>query len=107
LGAVRLAKFYANPKAGDKMPVQKVWSRRINWGSHPLSGFIKPSAHPWGNTVVWGAAKTLGMDGDNIVWGTMADGDNIVWGTMAEGDNIVLGTIADSDTLHMGNSDYD
>ena len=47
LGAVRLAKFYASPRAGDKMPIQKVWSRHINWGSHVLRGFIKPSANAW------------------------------------------------------------
>ena len=93
LGAVRLAKYYTNPHVGDRMPVQKVWSRRINWGSHRLGhGFIKPTANAWKTSVVWGAAKTLGADGDNIVWGTAADGDNIVWGT-SDGDNIVWGTV--------------
>jgi hypothetical protein len=102
LGAVRLAKFYANPKAGDKMPIQKVWSRHIDWGSHELRGFIKPTANAWANNIVWGTAKTLGMDGDNIVWGTMADGDNIVWGTYNDGDNIVWGTMADGDNIVWG-----
>jgi serine protease AprX len=103
LGAVRLAKFYANPRAGDVMPAQKVWSRQVLWGSHRLKGgFIKPSANAWANNIVWGTAKTLGMDGDNIVWGTMADGDNIVWGTMADGDNIVWGTMADGDNIVWG-----
>ena len=96
LGAVRLAKYYANPHVGDRMPVQKVWSRQINWGSHRLTGFILPSANAWATNIVWGTAKTLGSDGDNIVWGTAADGDNIVWGT-ADGDNIVWGTSADTD----------
>ena len=96
LGAVRLAKYYANPHVGDRMPVQKVWSRQINWGSHRLTGFIRPSANAWATNIVWGTAKTLGADGDNIVWGTAADGDNIVWGT-ADGDNIVWGTSADTD----------
>ena len=98
LGAVRLAKFYVNPKSGDRVPVQKVWSRTINWGNHRLThGFIKPTANAWSNTVVWGAAKTLGADGDNIVWGTVAaDGDNIVWGTTSSLlDNIVWGTASD------------
>ena len=64
------------------MPIQRVWSRRIIWGSHRLShGVIKPSANAWKTGVLWGAAKTLASDGDNIVWGTMSDGDNIVWGT--------------------------
>jgi serine protease AprX len=102
LGAVRLAKFYANPRAGDKMPIQKVWSRHIDWGSHQLTGFIKPSANAWANNIVWGTAKTLGTDGDNIVWGTAADGDNIVWGTANDGDNIVWGTAGDGDNIVWG-----
>ena len=103
LGAVRLAKFYVNPQAGERVPVQKVWSRKINWGNHRLSGgFIKPSANAWANNIVWGTAKTLGADGDNIVWGTAADGDNIVWGTAADGDNIVWGTAADGDNIVWG-----
>src|SRR3954463_13129056 len=102
LGAVRLAKFYVSPRAGDKMPIQKVWSRHINWGSHELRGFIKPSANAWANNIIWGAARTLGMDGDNIVWGTAADGDNIVWGTAIDGDNIVWGTAIDGDNIVWG-----
>jgi hypothetical protein len=105
LGAVRLAKFYANPRAGDRMPIQKIWSRHIDWGSHRLSGFIQPSANAWANTVVWGSAKTLGMDGDNIVWGTADDGDNIVWGTADDGDNIVWGTANDGDNIVWGTAD--
>src|SRR5205809_2496466 len=53
LGAVRLAKYYANPHVGDRMPVQKVWSRQINWGSHRLTGFIRPSANAWATNIVW------------------------------------------------------
>ncbi|MGH9144360.1 MAG: S8 family serine peptidase, partial [Vicinamibacterales bacterium] len=103
LGAVRLAKYYANPQSGDRMPIQKVWSRKINWGSHRLShGVIKPSANAWKNSVVWGSPRTLATDGDNIVWGTMSDGDNIVGGTAADGDNIVWGTAADGDNIVWG-----
>jgi len=104
LGAVRLAQFYFNPRAGDRMPVQKVWSKQIIWGSHRLSGgVINPSANAWTTSVVWGAARTLVTDGDNIVWGTMAlDGDNIVWGTATDGDNIVWGTVADGDNIVWG-----
>src|SRR3954463_15785686 len=102
LGAVRLAKFYVSPRAGDKMPIQKVWSRHINWGSHELSGFIKPTANASGNAVAWGPAKPRGMDGDNIVWGAAADGDNIVWGTYNDGDNIVWGTAVDGDNIVWG-----
>jgi serine protease AprX len=105
LGAVRLAKFYSNPRAGDRMPEQKVWSRTIDWGSHRLTGgVIQPSANAWANNIVWGTAKTLGSDGDNIVWGTASDGDNIVWGTSSDGDNIVWGTGSDGDNIVWGTS---
>jgi serine protease AprX len=111
LGAVRLARFYRNPQAGALMPVQRIWSRQIIWGSHRLrGGVIKPSGNAWGNTVVWGSARTLGDDGDNIVWGTEcagADcGDNIVWGT-DDGDNVVWGTAADGDNIVWGTADGD
>ena len=103
LGAVRLAKFYASPRAGDRMSVPKVWSRTIDWGSHQLTGgIIQPSANAWANNIVWGTAKTLGSDGDNIVWGTSSDGDNIVWGTSSDGDNIVWGTSSDGDNIVWG-----
>jgi serine protease AprX len=103
LGAVRLAKFYFNPRAGDRMPAQKVWSRAIDWGSHRLTGgVIEPGANAWANNIVWGTAKTLISDGDNIVWGTTSDGDNIVWGTTSDGDNIVWGTGSDGDNIVWG-----
>ncbi|HET6958536.1 MAG TPA: S8 family peptidase [Vicinamibacterales bacterium] len=102
LGAVRLAKYYYNPHYGDQMPIQTIWSRRINWGSHRLNhGVIKPTANAWKNGVVWGSVKPLAADGDNIVWGTMSDGDNIVWGT-SDGDNIVWGTASDGDNIVWG-----
>ena len=95
LGAVRLAKFYADNKAGSLMPTQKVWSQQVIWGNHRISGgYLNPKANAWANNIVWGTAKTLGTDGDNIVWGTMCrDCDNIVWGTAdANAQNIVWGT---------------
>ena len=95
LGAVRLAKFYADNRAGTKVPVQKVWSQQVIWGNHRLSGgYLNPMANAWASNIVWGTAKTLGDTGDNIVWGTACgDCDNIVWGTAdASGDNIVWGT---------------
>jgi serine protease AprX len=109
LGAVRLAKYYATPRAGDKMPVQKVWSRQILWGNHRITGgSIKPTANAWANNIVWGTAKTLGDSGDNIVWGTACgDGscDNIVWGTADAGDNIVWGTHDAGDNIVWGTAD--
>src|SRR4029077_13268692 len=105
LGAVRLATSYATPHAGDLMPVQRVWSRTVNWGSHRLKhGVIKPSANAWANNIVWGSVKTLGDGGDNIVWGSMSDGDNIVWGSASDGDNIVWGSAGDGDNIVWGSA---
>ena len=103
LGAVRLAMFYQYGKPGDPLPVQSVWSRRIIWGNHRLKGgVISPTANAWGTNVVWGVAKTQGMTGDNVVWGTAYTGDNVVWGTSA-GDNVVWGT-AGGDNVVWGTS---
>ncbi len=121
LGAVRLAKFYANPRPGLVVPIQRIWSHQILWGTHRITGGIMvPAANAWDPSVVWGSPKTLGSDGDNIVWGTALndnivwgtdsqdnivwgtwDVDNIVWGTRIDGDNIVWGTV-DSDNIVWG-----
>jgi serine protease AprX len=123
-GAVRLAKFYQSHHAGDRLPVQKVWSRHIIWGNHMLKhGYINPLSNAWRTSVTWGSAKTLGDTGDNIVWGTdcpdsscdnivwgTADdtGDNIVWGTsVAVIDNIVWGTAVIADNIVWGTDDSD
>jgi len=106
LGAVQLAKFYAHAHQGDRVPVQRVWSRHIIWGTHQIvGGIMVPSGNAWSTQVLWGAAKTLGSDGDNIVWGTAGDGDNIVWGTV-DGNNIIWGT-SDRDNIVWGTSDRD
>jgi len=113
LGAVRLAKYYYAPKAGDVMPVQSVWSRTIIWGNHRLrKGVIKPSANAWANNIVWGSATldtgdnivwgSVTPDGDNIVWGSLAPGDNIVWGAVSVAGNVVWGTVADGDNIVWG-----
>jgi serine protease AprX len=105
LGAVRLAKYYAYPRAGDVMPVQSVWSRQIIWGNHRLvGGYIKPTANAWATNIVWGMAKTLGDSGDNIVWGMGCGGgcDNIVWGMAQGDDNIVWGMREDGDNIVWG-----
>jgi hypothetical protein len=68
------------------VPVEPIWSKQFFWGNHRITGGIMvPSANAWDSTIVWGAVKTLGDDGDNIVWGTADDGDNIVWGTVLHG----------------------
>ncbi len=104
LGAVRLAKFYANNTVGSKMPVQSVWSKQIIWGNHRISGgYINPKANAWLPSTMWGAARAL--DGDNIIWGTdCSDGcDNIIWGTVDAGvDNIIWGTLDLLDNIIWG-----
>jgi serine protease AprX len=118
LGAVRLAKFYANNSVGSRMPVQAVWSKKILWGSHRVSrGYINPKANAWAKGVVWGAARAL--DDDNIIWGTNCpdsscdniiwgtdDADNIIWGTNLF-DNIIWGTEFDGDNIIWGTDDSD
>ena len=66
LGAVRLAQFYANTKVGDRVPVQRVWSRQIIWGSHRLTGgYLNPRANAWSATSLWGSARTGLVTGDH------------------------------------------
>ena len=97
-GAVDLARYFANARAGERYPMSKDWSRQINWGSHSVTGgAISPSGNAWALNIVWGTAQD--DEGDNIVWGTACETDcrNIVWGTASddEGDNIVWGTSDD------------
>ena len=107
LSAVWMAWFLANGQAGDLYPYLPWWSRTINWGNHPVKGgVINATANAWATSVVWGAAKSLGAAGDNIVWGTAcgtANCDNVVWGTSA-GDNIVWGTMFNGDNIVWGTS---
>jgi len=104
VGAVRLARFYANAKPGDKAPVQAMWSRKIIWGNHRVGGGVLDlSQNAFRLDTTWGVAQT--ESGDNIVWGTaVGDGDNIVWGTaVGDGDNIVWGTaVGDGDNIVWG-----
>jgi subtilisin family serine protease len=102
LGAVRLSKFYKDNRAGDRMPIQRVWSQQVLWGNHRITGgYLNPKGNAWKTSTIWGAAHGLSAD-DNIVWGTeCGDGcDNIVWGTRdASGDNIVWGTDGDDNIV--------
>jgi serine protease AprX len=106
LGAVRLSRFYATARRGQRVPVQPIWSKHFIWGNHQMSGgLMLPGANAWKLGVLWGAPKVNGDAGDNIVWGTACGapdcGDNIVWGTAA--DNIVWGT-GDGDNIVWGTS---
>jgi serine protease AprX len=102
VGAVRLARFYATAHPNSEVPSMAMWSKRIIWGNHMVTGgFINPSANAFSLGTFWGVARTDG--GDNIVWGTACDDcDNIVWGTMDDGDNIVWGTSGDADNIVWG-----
>ena len=108
VGAVRLARFYATAKPGDKVPVQKMWSHHLIWGNHRVgNGVLDLSSNAFTVGTTWGVAQT--NNGDNIVWGTAcgdaACGDNIVWGTATDlaGDNIVWGTaVGDGDNIVWG-----
>src|SRR5439155_1199223 len=75
LGAVRLARFYKTARKGARVPVEPIWSKQFFWGNHRITGGIMvPDANAWDRKIVWGAVKTLGDDGDNIVWGTALRG---------------------------------
>jgi serine protease AprX len=92
VGAVRLAQFFATAQPGQPLPLQKMWSKKIIWGNHRLSGgILNPTANAYKIGTTWGATAT--DHGDNIVWGTTCSRgcDNIVWGTDGR-DNIVWGT---------------
>src|SRR5262249_50712665 len=85
VGAVRLARFYANAHAGDRLPLQKMWSKHIIWGNHRHGGgLLSLGANAFRVGTTWGVAQA--DNGDNIVWGT-ACGD-----AACSGDNIVCGT---------------
>ncbi|MBZ5559629.1 MAG: S8 family peptidase, partial [Acidobacteriia bacterium] len=58
VGAVRLARFYANAQAGDTMPTQRMWSKHLIWGNHLLTGgAINANANAFRLGTPWGAAK--------------------------------------------------
>src|SRR5258708_11236469 len=67
LGAVRLATFYNAPKAGDRMPVQKLWSKQIHWGNHRIyGGLILPGGNAAATNIFWRSANTPADGGDNL-----------------------------------------
>ena len=90
-GAVRLARFWADPTSGlgemsDPIGGQSAdWSRHLIWGNYRLSGGIPlPGTNAWTTGLTWGA--TAGPSGEQIVWGAESL-DNIVWSMLD--DNIV------------------
>jgi serine protease AprX len=113
LGAVRLARFFANGTEGEAYPNMTAWSRQLLWGNRRVSGgVLTPGGTAWGLNIVWGAGLTPA--GQNIVWGENCDtvacdnivwGNNIVWGEDGD-DNIVWGN-TDDDNIVWGNGDDD
>src|SRR4029077_11603471 len=98
IGAVRLARFYANAAPGDPMPTQAMWSQHLIWGNHLLKqGTLDIHANAFAVGTDWGVART--DNGANILWGTANNASHAAWGTAADGDNIVWGTAADGDNI--------
>jgi len=107
-GAVRLARYFANPAAGLPGGTSDVysdgsvtWSRHLTWGNHRIGpGMIRPGRNAWRNDVVWGAART--PEGTFVAWGTTCPADdpnceNVVWGSSCPAsdpncDNVVWGS---------------
>ena len=112
-GAVELARFFKNARAGDRYPVRYEWSKQIFWGNKRLKGgVIKPNGNAWGLNIVWGTGDegenivwgTLCHSCENIVWGTADTLENIVWGTLYSGENIVWGTLDNGENIVWGTS---
>jgi serine protease AprX len=103
-GAMRLARFFAQPQNGLGEPVDVVagqpivWARHLIWGNYRVTGGVPlPGRNAWATNVVWGESHTPAgslvvwgaANPDNVVWGENT-GDNVVWGELV-GDNVVWG----------------
>jgi serine protease AprX len=104
MGAIEMARAFANHEPSSPYPNNPYWSRHIIWGNHRLTGgVLLPSANAWEDNIVWGSA--IDGDGDNIVWGSAGDDyDNIVWGS-SDDDNIVWGSSGDDNIVWGSNCD--
>jgi serine protease AprX len=101
-GAVRMARFFADPQLGigppsDSLAGEQVgWSQRILWGNYLVTGGTPlPGSNAWAANLPWGALKTAA--GTPVVWGAQLD-ENIVWSTNADG-NIVWSTSEDANIV--------
>jgi len=112
-GAVRLARYFANPQLGigemaDAINGESVpWARHILWGNYLVTGGVPlPGSNAWDTRLTWGALSTSdgrpvvwgAQDEGNIVWSTDDDG-NIVWSTDEEEGNIVWSTDDDANIV--------
>jgi subtilisin family serine protease len=71
-GAVQLAAALGGKPAGAPDPTR--WSREILWGRTIVrGGILTADGSAWRLDTIWGAATTL--DGERIVWGSVADTD--------------------------------
>jgi serine protease AprX len=93
-GALRMARFFANPQAGLGEPVDTIaggpaaWSQHLIWGNFRVSGgVLLPGSNAWALGLTWGALTTA--SGGQVLWGVEALDDNIVWSMFD--DNIVWG----------------
>ena len=93
-GAIRMARFFANPQAGLGAAVDTIagepapWSRHLIWGNYRITGGVPlPGSNAWALGLTWGARTT--MAGGQVFWGVEALNDNIVWSM--HDDNIVWG----------------
>jgi len=108
-GALRLARFFANPQAGLGEPRDVIegesiaWTRHLIWGNYRVTGGVPlPGSNAWATNVSWGDVRTA--SGQLVVWGA-ANPDNVVWGESANG-NVVWGELI-SDNVVWGESDTD
>jgi serine protease AprX len=97
-GAIRLARFWANPEhelgpMSDLLGGQHVaWGRHLIWGNFRLGGGVPlPGVNAWAPGLTWGARTSV--TGGRVVWGA-EDFDNIVWSMLD--DNIVWGYVSDA-----------
>jgi serine protease AprX len=101
-GAVRLARFFAQPQDGigemsDTIGDESVaWARHIIWGNLRIAGGVPlPGSNAWAQGLTWGVLKTKA--GQPVVWGAQTD-QNIVWSTSID-NNIVWSTAIDQNIV--------
>jgi|RhiMethySRZTD1v2_1073278.scaffolds.fasta_scaffold02449_3 serine protease AprX len=71
-GAVRLAKFFANPS--QPLSIEPSWSRRLIWGNQMIRGGVPtPDGTAWANGVTWGASTA--RSGTKVDWGVRCTDD--------------------------------
>ncbi|MGH9202919.1 MAG: S8 family serine peptidase, partial [Vicinamibacterales bacterium] len=101
-GAIRLARFFANPQDGigdtsDAIEGESIpWAQHLVWGNYRVAGGVPlPGSNAWTLGLTWGALETL--TGTPVVWGAQSD-DNVVWTTDGD-DNVVWTTDGDDNVV--------